>query len=274
MTEVLASQSARLYILAGVSILLSILLLVSWTARQPPGKFKLYLTQAGIVIAFVALLAMVVTGRLHWVFAAIGACLPIVLRLLPLLRHALVSSPADAQRRRSSRIRNPSSSSNPKDSPNGGEAGRRSRIEARFLRMSIDEETGDMRGVVLKGKFAGAHLSELSLDQLQQLHRRYSRWDAESAALLAAFLESAHEARPETENQRARDSEQTDDRAAPGKPMAREEAYEILGLEREADAQAVIDAHRRLMQKLHPDRGGTNYLAAKINQAKQLLLER
>jgi hypothetical protein len=147
--------------------------------------------------------------------------------------------------------------------------------------MFLDENTGDMRGKVLKGKFAGSHLSELSLVQLQQLHGRYTQQDAESATLLTAYLFQMHgAASPGASNAGDEGTKQdagadhTDQRAAKSHGMTRNEAYEILGLKRGADPQTVTDAHRRLMQKLHPDRGGTNYLAAKINAAKNLLLER
>ena len=54
--------------------------------------------------------------------------------------------------------------------------------------------------------------------------------------------------------------------------MTREEAMEILGLKEGATREDVVKAHRRMMQKVHPDRGGSDYLASQINKAKDTLL--
>jgi hypothetical protein len=54
--------------------------------------------------------------------------------------------------------------------------------------------------------------------------------------------------------------------------IGREEAYEILGLQPGATKEQIKAAHRRLMQRVHPDHGGSDYLAVRVNQAKDLLL--
>jgi hypothetical protein len=278
--EILFLELVRYRILIGLLILLILLLLVSWVARQPPSKpYQLYLIQAGIVTTIVALMALVMTRQLHWVFAILGGLLPVGVRLVQV---ASGSATARRARRRSSTAKSANDAEHRSTSSSGRQG---TRITTRYLRAFTDQATGEIRGKVLKGLFAGSHLSELTREQLNRLHKKYSEQDAESAALLAAYLDKERggtegEAPGADGEEKTQDSTESEDaQASSRRPrknggMTHAEAYEILGLTESADAQAVTDAHRRLMQKMHPDRGGTNYLAAKINQAKDLLLAR
>ncbi len=267
--ELLLAEILRWHILIGLLIMLLIFLLVRWAGRRTRGKVQLYFVQGGIVIVLVALMTLVVTHQLSWLFAVFGGAIPIVMRLVQVLEGTSGIHNITSRRSRSS-----SSSSR-----------RRLKVQTRFLRISFEKKSGSMRGKVLKGAFAGKHLSELSPKQLRQLYRQYGEQDEESGALLATYLKQVHGDKQKAEDAKADHAESSNTnkgagdngahrRATKDKGMSLKEAYEILGLADGADAQAVTDAHRRLMQKLHPDRGGTNYLAAKINHAKDLLLAR
>ena len=128
--------------------------------------------------------------------------------------------------------------------------------------MHLNHENGTLTGEVIDGPFKDWRLDEMNREQLDEL-RRYCESDPESLQLLDGYLE-----------QRFGDTEQANNEPPPDTSgMSRAEALEILGLTDDADRDAVISAHRKLMQKLHPDRGGSDYLAAKINQAKDFLLK-
>jgi len=143
--------------------------------------------------------------------------------------------------------------------------GQVSRVRSAFFEMELDHDTGAMRGVVLAGPREGTRLEALDLPTLIGL---LAEIDEESRALLAAYLDRRHPA--------WREHAQSDATAgrgnAPRGPMTHEEAYQILGLEPGSEAEDIIRAHRTLMKKLHPDLGGTNYLAARVNEAKDTLL--
>ncbi len=147
--------------------------------------------------------------------------------------------------------------------------GQQSRVRSSSLEMELDHDTGAMDGTVLRGAHKSARLSKMSKADLRSLHGEIqSSGDNQGLALLEAFLERMHadwfEAGP---GQSRRSSARTGDSA-----MTTEQAYEILGLEPGASPAKIKSAHRTLMQKLHPDHGGSTYLAAKINEAKDFLL--
>ena len=143
--------------------------------------------------------------------------------------------------------------------------GQVSRVRSAFLEMELDHETGAMRGVFLAGPRQGTRLDALDVDTLIGL---FGEIDEESRALLAAYLDR----RDAGWREHAQADAAAGRSSAPRGPMTHEEAYQILGLESGASTEDIVGAHRTLMKKLHPDLGGTNYLAARVNEAKDTLL--
>ncbi len=148
-------------------------------------------------------------------------------------------------------------------------AGQTSRVRTDFLEMELDHDSGAMHGRVLKGKLEGAALDTLDRATLIAL---FGEIDADSQKLLAAYLDRREPG--------WREHAQGDagagggPRPSPGGKMTEEEAYQILGIQPGASAEDVTRAYRSLMKKLHPDQGGTTYLAARVNEAKDVLLRR
>jgi hypothetical protein len=146
-------------------------------------------------------------------------------------------------------------------------SGKTSRVRSAYVEMELDHDSGDMRGRVVAGRHQGAELERLDVKTLVGM---LNEIDEESRALLAAYLDRRD----------PRWSEYAQGDAATGRPaassgkMTEQEAYQILGLEPGASANDISHAHRTLMKKLHPDQGGSTYLAARINEAKEILVRR
>ncbi len=148
-------------------------------------------------------------------------------------------------------------------------SGVQSEVTTRFLRMTLDHASGVMSGVVRTGHFAGRLLSDLADQDLQALWRE-CQIDQESVAVLEAYLDRQGD--PDW-RERFRQAEAADAAGtAHNKIMDRAEAYEVLGLSPDATQEQIEESYRRLMQRLHPDRGGSAYLAARLNQARKVLL--
>jgi len=146
--------------------------------------------------------------------------------------------------------------------------GQASRVRSNFLEVALDHDTGHMTGTITAGRLKGTPLDTLEVSSLIGL---LGEFDAESRDLLAAYLDRRQP--------RWRDNIQ--DGAAAGRggaarsgKMSDEEAYQILGLQPGASTGEIGRAHRGLMKKLHPDQGGSTYLAARVNEAKDVLLRR
>jgi hypothetical protein len=228
-----------LALFGGVAILGGLLLLVYLFVNADPAKLARGLKWTAIGAAVVVFLFLLLSERFAFLW------LPLTLAF-PYLRRA---------RSMFSGFRN------------AGAGGTSSDVVTPYLRMSLDHETGTMAGTVLAGRFEGMRLAELTTADLVALLRECRAADAEGARLLESYLDRLH-------------PEWRDDigagQSAPsrgGSDMSVAEAYEILGLQPGADEAAITAAYHRLMMQLHPDHGGTDYLATKINRARDMLLK-
>jgi hypothetical protein len=145
-------------------------------------------------------------------------------------------------------------------------AGQSSQIRSQFLDMQLDHDSGQLKGRILAGPQAGHSLDEFDLPQLTAM---IAGFDAESVTLLESYLDRRFPAWRENAQGNAAGGQGRS--AARGK-MTDEEAYQILGLQPGAGRDDISRAHRALMKKLHPDQGGSTYLAARVNEAKDTLL--
>lgn len=213
-------------------------------AEGKAGKIKIALIVVGLLFMILA-----VTGRAHVLFALIGAAMTQVMRLLPF---AIRFFPQISKLMQG-------------ETPFGD--GQRSRLRSKTLNVTLDHSSGLMDGEVIAGEFAGRRLSEMQSDELATLLETCQRQDPHAARLLLAYL-----ARTRGGQYTGQDSSAGG--THPDTRLTNKEAYEILGIEKGATREEVIDAHRRLIAKMHPDKGGSNYLAAKINAAKKTLLDR
>lgn len=236
---------------------------VHWLRTTPASTVARVLRRVLLWGALGLLVVAIASGRLTPLLAAIVAAVPAAIALLLRLLNLLLMLPLIQQALASLGLK----SGRWKYAAGQSGAGGLSRIRTRYLEMTLDQSSGRMDGVVLDGPFSGAQLATLGHQQLERLLEFYEDSDAQSAAVLRAYLERTQA------GARAHDGR---DRAGPEPvrgQLTKEEARAILGIKPEATADAIRAAHRRLMQKLHPDRGGSNYLAAKINEAKQRLLD-
>ena len=199
------------------------------------------------LIPVTILVFAIITRRFEAVLAALVALLAFAGRLLPLLAHIPLMQQLFEYF---------------KQKPNAS-SGNQSQVETAFLLMTLDHDSGEMDGHIKQGPLAQRALSSLNLTELQHLYQYLQTEDQESLALLQAYIDRYHQ----------QDWQQTEDQQTPSfsDQMDEAEALAILGLDDGCNKDQIIQAHRKLMQKMHPDRGGSTYLASKINQAKDVL---
>ena len=233
------------WLILGVSLLAAMLLASRWLVNADPKVVAKVVKRGALAIGAAVVVFLAVTGRL-------ALALPLAVVMLALMRRGTRSLFAMGR--------------------SAPSAGQTSDAETEYLTMTLDHDSGEMSGRILRGRFAGSELGELSLDQLIEVLAECQLHDQEAARLIETYLDRTQS---EDWRQKAAGAAGAGGREARGAGAGRmtpEEAYEILGLEPGATADQIKDAHRRLIQKIHPDHGGSSYLAAKINRAKEILL--
>lgn len=145
-------------------------------------------------------------------------------------------------------------------------SGSQSDVKTDWLHAMLDHDTGNMDAEILQGAFEGKKLSDLSLHELETLKSELTI-DKQSLSIVETFINRNFE-----EEDAGDDGQTNRSHAKANGVMSREEAYEILELDPGASLADIKSAHRRLMKKFHPDHNGSAYMAAKINQAKDTLI--
>jgi hypothetical protein len=245
------------YLLLGIVLLGGLVLSLKWFAAADPKTLTKALRWAGFAAVGALTLYLALSGRFAFAIGAAVALLPWIARFHRARRNARNSARAAGF----------------------GGGGGTSRVNTQMLRMSLDHDTGDLDGEILDGPFAGQRLSQLTRRQLLDLLRLCAREDRHSAQLLEAYLDRLHPGwREKAEGEEATTASAGDGSTGGSTDgdgmMSRAEAYEILGLRPGASEAEIRSAYHRLISALHPDKGGSNYLAAKLNRARQVLLDR
>ncbi|PID42813.1 MAG: molecular chaperone DnaJ [Gammaproteobacteria bacterium] len=250
---------SKLVILIIVGVI-AYLYFTEWKKASPERK-KSMLIKGGVGAFLVTLVILVVTGRLHILFAAIAGALPFLRRSMGLLRYLPFLRKLISQ-------------------ASGSTAGNanRSSVKTRLVQLELDHSIGKISGRVLTGALAGRDMDTLSMEEIISLFELAMARSPDSLPLIEAYCAGRfgptwrqqfgfdHAAGAESSNGGKSST------GARGNSLSVNDALQILGLEKGATKKQVIAAHRKLIQKFHPDRGGSNYLAHMINEAKSVLI--
>jgi len=221
-------------------VLVGVMWFMSWYGKASPAQRNKSLKTGLLYAVAGALLLLVVTGRIPVIFAALSAAVPILHRLLAY--RGLIGTIGRF----------------------AGEKLGPTRFTTLWLIVEYDMAHRSLDGSITRGQFEGRKLSQLSGSNLQALLEEVKD-DFQSRAAVNAFIMARNG---------QRNQQNTPPPPSTGGKMTASQAYEILDIQTDATDEEVKQAHKRLMQKLHPDRGGSSYLASQINAAKDTLLNR
>lgn len=252
---------------AGFGLLVALILAASWFSEADPKAVLRALKWLAGGVIFGAFVLLLVTGRLGWALAALVALVPWIGRLINLILVGRIAH------RTFGGGRNPFGGlGGGSGGGHGGGANGESTVSSRYLDMRLNHANGTMDGHILDGPMAGRTLSSLSAEDAVDLWRQVQD-DADSVRLLEAWLDRTYADWREAAAGRQDDASTRRRRASSTGTMSRQEALEILGLEDGATPDQIRAAYRRLMAQAHPDRGGSTWIAAKLNEARGVLLD-
>ena len=226
-----------------------------WWKKQDPVAAKKSLLTFGLWGGAAVLILLTLTGRVHWITGAIAALIPLAKASFPYLRR-LMPFALQWQKSRASQQR---------------------QLMGEWLQLTVSPVNGKVDGKVLKGSDKGLALSSLTEAQLKALLTSCLSSDVKSAQLLAVFLQQAYGEQWQssfTEELSGQHSSQSFNSGAPSDSLSEKEACEMLGVSSDATKEDINHAYKSLMQKVHPDRGGNDYLSRLVAQAKEVLLRR
>ncbi len=239
-----------IYLIFGLAALAAFLYLGRWLTRIPAADIAKHARFSGIALLVGLAGLLLLTGRVH----AMGQVL------------ALANQ---AMRARAMFRGRPKGFDDVDDLGAARRGGAGPTVRTAYLEMQLDPGSGEINGRFVAGPWDGRALADCSQDDLIAALGATSD-DPESVRLLEAYLDRTFAGWRENHDQRTAGGGTSTSNSG---SMGQDEAYEILGLEPGADADAIRTAHRRLMGNIHPDRGGSTYLAAKVNLAKEVLLK-
>ena len=241
------------YFVLGIAILVGLSLAARWYVSASAQSILRVFKWTAIIGCLAIIVVIILTRQLTWAAFMLPAMIPWLLRA----------------RQASRTAKNWSRMASTSQGASGMAPGQTSEIETRYLRMYLAHDSGEMNGDVILGQFSGKTLRSLSFEELIILLGEVKD-DNHSIQVLVAYMERYHE-EAWRESKHATEDVNTQMDKANGS-MTISEAYKVLGLEEGAKLDTIKESHRRLMSKLHPDHGGSTYLATKLNEAKDLLL--
>jgi hypothetical protein len=236
------------WLILAIAVIGGLYLVARWWVQADPRQLLKALRWAGAIIGVVLLAFIVLSGRWSWLPAILVPSIPWLIR-----------ARAVNTMRKNAR---------------GPRPGQSSQITTRFLRMELDHDSGEMFGEVTAGQYGGQRLEQMNLGELIGLWRECAAADEQSRVVLENYLDRGH---PEWRSAAGAGPREEAAGTRSDSPwtttgMSADEACEILGVESGATPEEIESAYRRVMKSAHPDHGGSDWMAAKVNQAKDLLL--